>query len=369
MREWVHIRDGKHDQCRSPDTSSILLVSVLPTRLLDIGQGSQADIVLVDAALENKCPKYAALCHCWGTEKVLTTTSVSLSAHRKGIPISNLPQTFQDMIFICKALSLQYVWIDSLCIIQDSELDWERESAKMGAIYKYAYVTIAASRAVGDTQGFLGSCSSSDLGEVHHVPCHEPVKGVVVSEYDGSSTRTARLFSPLSERAWVLQEHHLSRRTIFFTDRGLCWKCNTAELDESNHFSRLDPSENIWSKLSYAMRSLPEGGEGKHDLIHKASNLGTSCFTIIRNVRSPSVVTDFRHCPDWLLRLQPRYPISIVQKSGKILWFKDYRGIVPPKEKSKQLTTIKVPHGLGYLLTKQTSLSILRHMPVQSWKV
>jgi hypothetical protein len=84
--------------------------------------------------------KYAALSHCWGLYPLLTTTTSNISSHssrppgRSGIPLSSLPRTFRDAILIKRALGLRYLWIDSLCIIQDSDVDWEREWALMGEI-------------------------------------------------------------------------------------------------------------------------------------------------------------------------------------------------------------------------------------------
>lgn len=54
--------------------------------------------------------------------------------------ISELPRTFRNAVEIVRACALNYIWIDSLCIIQDkgpqgSNPDWEKESMKMGDIY------------------------------------------------------------------------------------------------------------------------------------------------------------------------------------------------------------------------------------------
>ena len=63
---------------------------------------------------------------------------------RASFVVDNMPPLFQDAIVTTWKLGIQYLWIDSLCIIQDSKDDWEIESAKMGAVYRNAYVTIVA---------------------------------------------------------------------------------------------------------------------------------------------------------------------------------------------------------------------------------
>jgi hypothetical protein len=72
------------------------------------------------------------------------------------IDIAELPKTFQDAIEISRRLDIRFLWIDSLCIIQDSKEDWLKESVIMGDIYQHAYCNIAATAAPdGRTGCFL----------------------------------------------------------------------------------------------------------------------------------------------------------------------------------------------------------------------
>src|SRR5438034_1924444 len=64
-----------------------------------------------------------------------------------------LPKTFQDAVLLTRALGVRYLWIDSLCIIQDDEKDWKRENPKMGEVYQYATITIAAAHARDSSEG------------------------------------------------------------------------------------------------------------------------------------------------------------------------------------------------------------------------
>lgn len=69
--------------------------------------------------------------------------------------MDTLPQNFQDAIITVRTLGLRYLWIDALCIIQDSAQDWEHEAAQMGTVYNSAYLTIAATSASSSSNGFL----------------------------------------------------------------------------------------------------------------------------------------------------------------------------------------------------------------------
>jgi hypothetical protein len=90
---------------------------------------------------------YVTLSHCWGEKHIVTTTKESLTRRKEGIEVSLLPKTFSDAILITRKLRFRYLWIDSLCIIQDDEADWQLESKKMAKIYENSALTISASAA------------------------------------------------------------------------------------------------------------------------------------------------------------------------------------------------------------------------------
>ena len=143
----------------------------LPTRLLDLSSlPSQHDIIhcekdpheifctksfkLIETTASQGC--YVALSYCWGKNIPYTTTSKNVEKHQgKGISYEEIPKTLQEAVLVTRLLGLQYLWIDSLCIIQDDQKDWEHEAARMGLVYSRAYITIAASRAHHCGEGFL----------------------------------------------------------------------------------------------------------------------------------------------------------------------------------------------------------------------
>ena len=90
-----------------------------------------------------------------GTCSQYVTRVNNIEQKVQGINFECLPPIFRDAIIVTRHLGCQFLWIDSLCIIQESCSDWVIESAKMQAYYQQALVALAADRAVGDREGFL----------------------------------------------------------------------------------------------------------------------------------------------------------------------------------------------------------------------
>ena len=123
----------------------------MPTRVLDVGRET---VRLIEPRAQAMNSPYLTLSHCWGRTEVIKLTTATISSRQAGIPILGLPMLYQDAVTACKHLEIRYLWIDSLCIIQDQELDWTREIATMGAVYSNALCNIEASHAT-DSSGRL----------------------------------------------------------------------------------------------------------------------------------------------------------------------------------------------------------------------
>ncbi|KAH6725012.1 heterokaryon incompatibility protein-domain-containing protein [Leptodontidium sp. MPI-SDFR-AT-0119] len=232
VREWIRICDeGQCSRsggcCPDPDRSR------MPTRVIDVGDGYTACLVLTDKENMSEGAQYIALSHCWGMlsekqrEKSRTTTNNEKEWRTQGFPVKELPRTFQDAISVTRELGQRYLWIDSLCIIQGEGGDWATEATKMEAVFKNAYCTIAATSAKDSTDGFLNRpLKEIDLRYVVVPRSSKPSDGKVYictsidDDFDGDVTKGV-----LNTRAWVLQERALSRRTIHFTKRQTYWEC------------------------------------------------------------------------------------------------------------------------------------------------
>lgn len=237
VKRWLESYRETHDECLSLISGGFIDESCepeLPKRILNIGgRYASSEIQLVETG---GCMRghYATLSHCWGppAKRPLLTTTTTLQSHLKGIDIEDLPKTFRDAVNVVRDIGLQYLWIDSLCILQDNEKEWEEEAGKMGSIYEMATLTIAASGAHDSTEGCYVSKSwgfPSTRIPYYSSPGEDVASGIIYAQqiFDCSPS-----WGPLKRRGWAFQERRLSRRTVHFTDGGLSWKCRNIELDE-----------------------------------------------------------------------------------------------------------------------------------------
>ena len=244
-----------HDCCsstsshlRCPKQSS--LKSTLPKRVLDLEAFSEdGDLRLQTNENNNLLGKYIALSHCWGRgPKPLETTSKTLSSHLNRIKFDDLPQSFQDAVRICRRLAVPYLWLDTLCILQDSKEDWAQEASKMASIYENAYLTLAFSGAQNSQQPILSErlpVPSVRLGgKLSHIHLRsEEDKNLkrswkshklpFFSRYHRHFHYATQDFAPLGHRAWAYQESLLSPRVLYFTSCQLAWKCRDGAFVES----------------------------------------------------------------------------------------------------------------------------------------
>lgn len=200
--------------------------------------------------------KYIALSHCWGKKLFIKTTISTLKNRKKQIHWRSLSKTFQDAVTITRRLGIEYLWIDSLCIIQDDKADWVTESAKMGSIFQNSYLTIAASHASDGEHGcFIRTPELADLSfEVAEIDCLKQPSGVFCRrqlphhEFEMTPNGTGADRMPLSRRAWVLQERMLSKRIVHFTASELVWECRTIVSCQCRRVSLQNPEN---QKLRY----------------------------------------------------------------------------------------------------------------------
>jgi hypothetical protein len=171
---------------------------------------------------------YVSLSHCWGKAPPCRTTQATLASHLAGIAIKQLPQTFQDAIFVCKELGFRYLWIDSLCIVQDDQLDWEVESARMADVYHGAELVLATSSAKDMVSGFLKKREKLVNGQVSAQISPEGRTSVLAYRTMVHKSGIWPGEDPLNGRAWAFQEKYLARRFLSFSSKELSWECQTA---------------------------------------------------------------------------------------------------------------------------------------------
>jgi hypothetical protein len=194
--------------------------------------------------------------------------------------MDSLSSLFQDTVTITRSLGYRYLWIDSLCIIQDSQQDWVSEAAKMGYIFKNSSLTIAAETSRDCREGVFASSNRLwlNLEDSFALPCHSSthqIQGRVSPKLDSEAPKRRDF---LGSRAWTLQEDILSPRTIIWTSRGLKWQCRSADYGEG---IQLEGSLKIskyynWMHNNWKSICLPRQDFSKYGSSGSASNRSTS---------------------------------------------------------------------------------------------
>lgn len=288
INDWLSNCRLNHKNCNNATKD------FLPTRLLDLEafdkrlHSFEDDIKLVcSVSFHSHSPKsvpdYVTLSHCWGPpeKRPVITTHANLVSRMERISFTELPRTFQDAVVLARRLGQRYLWIDSLCIIQDDEGDWANEASMMSEVYTQSYCTLAAlssadsteglrvsNRAGTDTQGLIMDFGTSDgRGGLVNIRLFEHLPKAWQGEYDGSDwningRRGYRQedLCPLRYRAWVLQEKELSTRSIQFGFRQLLWECRelkaTSELpwDTRRRVRRFEPYD---TTVEYTRAYIP----------------------------------------------------------------------------------------------------------------
>lgn len=215
-KAWLH-NCRNHHNCQTACRNTMR--GIYPTRLLQIRR-SKSGSMHVRLQYSQDLPEdveYLTLSHMWGDQKFLKLTSANCNDFLHQVSLMSLSQTFRDALQVTIELGFQYLWIDSLCILQDDQDDWQKESQRMAYIYKNAACNLCAS--------MLGSEEQGLLTEARALNPHPPL-----IHFDGDSSSRTKVLSetkpwtflrdsPLYRRAWVLQEQLLVRRPLLGTNR------------------------------------------------------------------------------------------------------------------------------------------------------
>jgi len=269
LREWVDTCTASHEVCRRPRTGNpdgdvCDDGPIMPARLVDVGSLEDLQPRLRLVGTEGMRGKYLCLSHRWEKEPKLQTKRSNIERYRKEIPLDYVPPTFRDAFEVTRQLGYRYLWIDTLCILQDDEDDWKSQSEKMGDIFESSSCTIAAVDAIdihGHDHGLFLPRHSDTLAvrlvlpfdKIPLVDLSEKVfktKGpAYVWKYKWLKSessdkqnliadkhtvtlrpRIVSLYKKIyrSEwynRGWVLQERVLSPRMIYYTKAKMYWSC------------------------------------------------------------------------------------------------------------------------------------------------
>lgn len=247
ISRWISDCKMKHPSCTSRQGGDAQ--HPWPSRLVEIrkDEGSGLPLTRLVDTRSWKVPgdhsstsEYAALSYCWGASEFLRTTAASISSHLHHVPFCAMPQAFQDVISLCMALGIRFLWIDALCIIQGDPADWSSESSKMSDVYRNALVTIILASGCTPHDGVLQTAAYSSAS-----PCQISYQFGAQPEETGSyfidhvkwpesknrindpakGAEDEVLCGPWMTRAWTLQEHMLSRRRLYLGLRRTFFSC------------------------------------------------------------------------------------------------------------------------------------------------
>lgn len=262
-----------HYECSKSDVP-------LPTRVLEVGlvdSGEEVPKVKLYVTQGEIAP-YICLSHCWGLmpNKAKTMQS-TLKEYQGGISWMVLPKTFQEAVLVTLRLGVHYLWIDSLCIIQDDKDDWRRESSEMCSVYSGGALTIFATDSTDSQGGLFRKPSPFDLSlkvmdgitdgcqwEINVAP---DLKNIQKFLYYPKAF-------PLFSRAWVYQERLLSSRQLHFGASEIEWKCEAGIAGEGSTICSSKDVDDI--PLGLSAQSISKLADRWHELVERYSSLDLS---------------------------------------------------------------------------------------------
>ncbi|RSL44918.1 hypothetical protein CEP54_014492 [Fusarium duplospermum] len=224
MRGWLGTCLDQHQKCTQCGKDSEQFQ--LPTRLLDAGVLGSKGCRLVLTNSDSVSGGYLTLSHSWGSSPFLQLKSETMSALTAGIPTHELPATFRDAVFIAHQLGIRCMWIDSLCIQQDSEEDWVREAPTMWHVYGFALINIVAGHSEGPEDGLF---PPRDISSVESLIVKSKWDDQLKTNYllwNKSALRDDFESTPLTQRGWVFQERLLAPRILQFGKMQVYWRCS-----------------------------------------------------------------------------------------------------------------------------------------------
>jgi hypothetical protein len=258
-------------------------MAVLPKRIIDVGETNDEFVSLRDFGDKPTSAHYVCLSHRWQRSCPLITTQLNIESRKAKIPMDELSATLSDAILLTRAFNIRYLWIDSLCILQDSTLDWEIESSRMGAYYSRSWLTLAAGLDHDPDLAQNGFYQTSSIFGPRYKPGTSA--GYYQLPMPGSKTISKLYFnlqdelkwdnrgsSYLYTRGWTLQEEALSPRFLSFQPRQTSLRIGNRVYHESRFSQKISDTSFLtidgldfdnWTRLveDYSQRYLSKEGD------------------------------------------------------------------------------------------------------------
>jgi hypothetical protein len=232
ISHWLKYCAKNHHTCSELDTRCWA-----PTRLIAVGTESSPilKLYITQGNCLAKGQRYISLSHRWGSADVKKPLKGNFTTFQCDIPEQELPQTYKDAFQIARRLGAPFIWIDSLCIVQDCENDWRQESKAMGKVYRHAWLNVSADSATDSNTGCFSTRPLSHLAPFRiptrpytPQPNVQPTNVFFENEISQDNVGNA----PLNNRGWVLQERVLAPRIVHYCAREIFWECHELQACE-----------------------------------------------------------------------------------------------------------------------------------------
>ncbi|KAI1387482.1 HET-domain-containing protein [Hypoxylon trugodes] len=244
VRRWINTCRADHgDACERADVG---LGSTLERiRFIDV----QQRCIVTFTGVQLSSYEYITLSYVWGGPQELRLTSSNKNQMaQQGSLAKHLPQTIEDSILVAEYLETRYIWVDSLCIIQDDDGDKAIQIGAMSQIYGFAHLTIIAassSNVHGGLPGLRPGSRSQEQQEIIVLPeSKNEMTGDILpalslmTALDPLANPSEHFLerTPWNSRGWTMQERVLSRRILVFMPEQVYWICREAMFCEKSYF-------------------------------------------------------------------------------------------------------------------------------------
>ena len=262
MKGWIDDCQRSHQPCKMPHQLGG------PKRLLQCLSKSDGFVRLVETQSRTQPYDYIALSYCWGDgTAVKKTTMETLGNHQRGIPDESLPPLYREVVALARGLNIPFLWIDSLCITQDSDKDKEEEIKQMSDIFRGALVVVVAASAESPLNSLLEVKPQSDQRHTWHTASlirYQEMDLDVKFRKRHEETHNwpdATRFTPIAKRAWCFQEKLLASRCLVFRGDEVVWECRSCCLcecgGEQEHFDSVEHYSMVRAMKRYRQMLLP----------------------------------------------------------------------------------------------------------------
>ena len=249
IASWMH--DCAGHECCAPQIDV-----PLPSRVIELSPTDNPDRPRLISSNGRK-GRYATLSHSWGTQPSSLLTTANIEGCMNGLDVKGLPLNIQNAITVAKSIPVDYLWVDNLCILHDSDADRTAQFAQIAQIYKNSVVTIVAADAKEINDGFLhtrtGAPTRVDDCRVwvgrrkdgsNHIPWTIPfwvedsIVGTMSLRCLGCETEYQERNEIINTRAWTWQQQWMAPRVLFYGSHTLQWRCkhSVRNLGDSLHF-------------------------------------------------------------------------------------------------------------------------------------